>query len=181
MLRTKSCPACEQPFETEGGVCLDCLPLKLGVQYGTGLLMMQKARQFMRDAFELAPEDKKIHRDGQPARMHAYRVAIRFMDDPELYAIAILHDVIEDCPVEFRDIYHAFGCRVAVGVQAMTRREGESWNHYVRKVKDNPDAIKVKIADIEDNIRRCVPTDKMHAKLPMYHTALNELKQLVTR
>lgn len=127
--------------------------------------------------FALAAHEGQTHRDGKPAIAHAERVARRFLHDPELYAIAILHDVLEDCPdVEFGDIVRNFGIAVALGVQAMTREEGESWNHYIAKVKAHRSATLVKIADIEDNIGRA--DAKFAAKMDMYVDALFDLHVL---
>lgn len=121
----------------------------------------------------------QVHRDGRDAIEHPRRVAENFRGDPEMYAIAILHDVLEDCPeVTFREVVEAFGNRIAVGVIAMTRGEKESWNDYIFRVKQDPIAVRIKIADIQDNIARCVPTDKMHAKLPMYKKTLSDLSKL---
>lgn len=94
------------------------------------------------------------HRDGQPAWNHSHRVACNFRNDPVLMAIAYLHDVLEDTSVTEEQLRQLFTSRIVDAVVALTRLKGESWNAYMRKVEANPDAIRVKIADIEDNLAR---------------------------
>lgn len=119
----------------------------------------------------------QIHRDGQPAIVHSLGVAERFTDEPEMYAIAVLHDVVEDCPqIIPLDIRTKFGDRVFSGVMALSRRDGESWRDYIARVRANPDAIRVKISDIEYNIGRA--DDQFLRKLDMYNDTLAQLREL---
>lgn len=121
-----------------------------------------------------------VHRDGQPAFNHSERVAIALYPDKVLMAIAYLHDLIEDTGVTAEQVMDIFGKRIADAVVCLTREKDESWNHYMEKVQSNPDAIKVKIADIKDNLAR------MDAKMAsgsrngaMYYEALERLESLV--
>lgn len=119
--------------------------------------------------------DGQVHRDGVAAIEHSKRIAGHFAD-PMLQAIALLHDVVEDSKVTVQDIREEFGHEIADGVDAMTRGELEPWNAYIKRVLLNPHAILVKIVDIEDNIARCTPTDKMYPKLKMYRSTLIRLR-----
>ena len=133
-----------------------------------------------RDALSLAHVSFQgmRHRDGRPAIEHSIRVASK-LDDPVLQVIGLLHDVVEDTTIELGEIEQGFGKRVAMAVGALTRGTDELWDTYMRRVKENRDAILVKIADIEDNISRCHPNDKMWQKLPKYYEALRQLRELV--
>ena len=132
---------------------------------------MRLARAYARQLFS-----GQVHRDGLPAVEHSLRVAERFRGHPDLFCIAALHDVLEDCPeASFDEIYDTFGYRVAKGVADMTRGKEQSWNSYIRQVRRNPDAAFVKIVDIEDNLSR----DPRNEKRPMYVKALEGLKELV--
>lgn len=89
--------------------------------------------------------------------MHLYSVAIRVDlaggDDDEQLAIAWLHDILEDtdCTVEIlRD--NGLSDRVISAVIAITKVQGESYEEYISKVRNNPDARFVKKMDTLDNL-----------------------------
>lgn len=88
--------------------------------------------------------------------MHLYSVAIRVDlagGDDEQLAIAWLHDILEDtdCTVE---ILRGAGIseRVISAVIAITKVQGESYEEYISKVRNNPDARFVKKMDTLDNL-----------------------------
>lgn len=72
--------------------------------------------------------------------------------DQELAAIAVLHDVVEDTRATVDQIAVMFGERVASGVEALTKRKGEPSDDYFARVSSNPDAVKVKIEDLQHNL-----------------------------
>lgn len=66
-----------------------------------------------------------------------------------------LHDIVEDTPVNVADINAMFTEDIALAVDAITRREGESYlGSYAKRVNQNRIARRVKIVDIYDNLRR---------------------------
>lgn len=69
-----------------------------------------------------------------------------------ILAVSALHDVVEDCGVELDSIRDMFGDKVADGVDAITRRQGESYMNFIRRCGENHIARKVKLADLEDNL-----------------------------
>ncbi|MBW4460484.1 MAG: GTP pyrophosphokinase [Nodosilinea sp. WJT8-NPBG4] len=81
-------------------------------------------------------------------------VKTKYPDDIELQCIAVMHDVIEDSDVTLEDIKAAgFSDRVIAGLKAMTKVIGIDYDAYITRVIGfNPDAIKVKLADLEDNM-----------------------------
>lgn len=73
-------------------------------------------------------------------------------DDEELMCIAVGHDLCEDTNVTFDQLYaEGFSCRVVDGIRALTRQRGESYSEYKYKVMSNPDAVRVKMADLRHN------------------------------
>lgn len=72
-------------------------------------------------------------------------------DDDDLNAIALGHDLLEDTKVTFMELYTAFGARVANGIKALTKKNGQSYSEYLNQVKSNPDAVLVKMADLRHN------------------------------
>lgn len=73
------------------------------------------------------------------------------VETPEEKATAWLHDVVEDTKVTQKEIDDQFPLDIAVAVDAMTKRGGERYLDYIIRVKSNPIARKVKIADIQHN------------------------------
>ena len=81
---------------------------------------------------------------------HPARVAAR-MNTSEEKVVAWLHDVVEDTDVALEEIGRVFGSEIMDAVDAVTHRKGESWADYLIRVKRNPVAKAVKIADLIDN------------------------------
>ncbi|MCC7245495.1 MAG: hypothetical protein IT269_07445 [Saprospiraceae bacterium] len=133
--------------------------------------MIQLAHTIIEKAFA-----GKVDRAGKPYVMHLYRVAANFQDDAVLYCIALLHDLAEDCPeYPLSFIYEQFPKRIASAVEALTKGDDEPWDEYIAKVKTNPDAIRVKLADLRDNmtltrIEHPLTPDDI-ARIQRYHQA----------
>ena len=93
-----------------------------------------------------------------PAFHHVERVAARVADwtsHDVPRVVSWLHDVVEDSPVTLADVERDFGSAVASGVDAMTRREGESYHdEYLPRLLESPVATMVKWADLADNTTR---------------------------
>ena len=89
---------------------------------------------------------------GQDYITHPIRVAER-CDDPRAKIVALLHDTIEDSDVT-ADYLRKDGFReeIVEAVLAVTRREGEDYDDYVRRAAQNELGYMVKRADLEDNM-----------------------------
>ncbi|MCU4744678.1 HD domain-containing protein [Natronoglomus mannanivorans] len=66
--------------------------------------------------------------------------------------VAVLHDVVEDSDYELEDIEDRFGETVRDAVDALTKRDGESYDDAISRAGANTIARRVKIADLEDNM-----------------------------
>ena len=89
-------------------------------------------------------------RSGRSYISHIARVVAQ-LHDPTDRIVAWLHDVVEDTDVTFEDIINFFGDEVADAVDAITHRNNEPQIVYIRRVRANPIARRVKIADSTDN------------------------------
>jgi len=108
----------------------------------------------------------QTRRDGTDYIFHVINVVKRLdvYEDDELTAIAWLHDVVEDTRVTLGELRLAgLTDRVINGVGTMTHRGNERYEDYIYRVKTNPDAVKVKLADIQDNISDA-PTERQMIK-----------------
>jgi len=99
--------------------------------------------------------EKQQDRGGKAYILHPIRIMMRLRtEDEELMSIAILHDAVEDSGGELtlnclREL--GFSERVVTGVEALTKRDGESYDDFIRRCAMNPDAKRVKREDIRDN------------------------------
>lgn len=106
------------------------------------------------DVVIFAAELHRGQRDkaGEPYILHPLRVALRCRTDPERIA-AILHDVVEDTDVTIAEL-RARGLDEAAisAIDALTKREGEEYPHFIERIAQNPIATAVKLADLADNL-----------------------------
>jgi len=87
---------------------------------------------------------------GLPYITHPERVASR-LNAPEAQVVGWLHDTVEDTPLTIDDIREQFGPETAAAVDAISKRDGETWPDYIDRVAANPIARQVKISDLIDN------------------------------
>jgi len=91
-----------------------------------------------------------------------YKVLLRFgfkedkVEDLRILTAGILHDILEDCAVSYGDLKREFGLEVAEIVYCVTdelgRNRKEKHERTYPKVRSNPDAVIVKVADRIANI-----------------------------
>ena len=113
-------------------------------------------------AIAVARHVGQFDKGGQPYILHPLKVMHYLKsDDEELQAIAVGHDLIEDTfPSIQRGVdaleYAGMTPRIISAIVALTKIKGEPYEDYKRRVKSNPDAIRVKMADLRHNsdIRR---------------------------
>lgn len=103
-------------------------------------------------AFEIASCQHDGQRDkaGEPYMAHVIRVfcGVRRSDHQ---IVALLHDVVEDGHLRLDHIEDHFEPDIVAAVDAITKRKGEPYREYLDRVKGNPAALAVKLADIADN------------------------------
>lgn len=104
----------------------------------------------------------QFRRDGiTPYFDHVERVAGRLAGTGgwPARAVAYLHDIQED-NVSFP--LPELPATVLAALDAMTKRPGESYSDYIERVKANPIARKVKVADILDNLSDTPTNHQIH-------------------
>jgi len=114
---------------------------------------------FLADAVALAARVHREQRDkaGMPYILHPLRLMLR-QESEEAQIVAVLHDVLEDspdtgAPVTCADLREmGFGEDVVRAIDALTKREGESYDDFIDRLASNPLARQVKMADLEDNM-----------------------------
>lgn len=106
------------------------------------------------DAISVAARAHKGQKDkaGAPYLLHPLRMMLR-MDSETAMMAAVLHDVVEDTEWTLKRLREAgFPEEVVEAVDCLTHREGESYEEFVGRVRENPIARQVKVADLEDNM-----------------------------
>jgi (p)ppGpp synthase/HD superfamily hydrolase len=118
-------------------------------------------------------------KDGSPYILHPLRVMGRVWRDEERMA-AVLHDVVEDSDVTLEELRAAgFPENVLHTVELLTHEEGVSYEDYVERLKGDPMARRIKLADLEDNsdIRRLSGIEEKDLeRLRKYHRAWQILR-----
>jgi (p)ppGpp synthase/HD superfamily hydrolase len=123
----------------------------------------------------------QFDRGGSPYILHPLKVMHYLKsDDEELMVMALGHDVIEDTSVTYEDLRQAgISERAIKGIAALTKLPGQTLDEYKAGVFANPDAMRVKLADLRHNtdIRRLKGvTEKDVARMAKYHTFFMEIQ-----
>ncbi|WP_261300721.1 GTP pyrophosphokinase [Paenibacillus andongensis] len=123
--------------------------------------------------------DGQIDKGGNPYILHPARLATKASTEEESI-VAMLHDVVEDSDTTLFDLKNAgFSMDIIEALDCLTKRADESYDDFIKRIKLNPLATKVKILDLEDNsdiARIPNPTDKDYARIDRYKKAIAELK-----
>lgn len=141
--------------------------------------MIEIALKIAQEAFK-----NKTDKAGKPYFLHCERVMNSICLEhrsicQEIKCIALLHDLLEDCPewnTESLKVF--FDERVINGIVAMTHKKGQSYEDYITQVLQNSDAQLVKKHDLLDNMditRLPELSDKDLQRLKKYHTAFYRL------
>ncbi len=121
----------------------------------------------------------QVDKAGAPYVEHPRRVAGRVRSTEEKI-VALLHDTVEDSDVTLDALREAgFPPAVVAAVDALTKREGEETEAYLQRVMQNPLALRVKIADMQDNMdvtRIKAPSEKDRERLARYEATLPRLE-----
>lgn len=111
----------------------------------------------------------QFRKDGiTPYIEHIMAVVDRLFDegaDDDTLAVALLHDTLEDAPSFTAGRLMKLGIpeNIIEAVKAVTKQDGEDYDLYLERVKANPIAAKVKIADMLSNLAD-TPSEKQKAK-----------------
>ncbi len=124
-----------------------------------------------------------LDKSGAPYVFHPFHLAEQ-MQDELTTVVALLHDVVEDTDYTFEMLREeGFGEDVLAALRLLTRTDDinteEEYMAYVARIKENPAARAVKIADLTHNAdltRLAVIKDKDIMRAAKYQKALMLLK-----
>lgn len=106
-----------------------------------------------RKAMIIAYEAHKnqVDKSGVPYIYYPIHVAEQ-MDTENECIIALLHDVVEDTNVTFKQLEEVFSKEIIDILKLLTREENIEYDEYIKRIKNNSIACKVKIADLTHNL-----------------------------
>ena len=126
--------------------------------------------------FEAHKEQKD--KSGLPYVHHPFHLAEQ-MTDEATTIVALLHDVVEDTSVTLEDLKsEGFPQEVVDAIALMTHNDGSPYMDYVARIKQNPIAKAVKLADLTHNsdvTRLDVVTDGDRERAEKYQAAMELL------
>ena len=108
----------------------------------------------LEDAISLATEAHRDQKDkaNAPYILHPLRVMLRMETETDRI-IAMLHDVVEDSRVTLQELQRAgYSAEIVEAVKYLTKAKEEEYEDFIERIKGNTLAIKIKIADLEDNL-----------------------------
>ena len=99
----------------------------------------------------------QVDKGGYPYILHPLWVMNQVLEkygDPELAAIAVLHDVLEDTDATVIDLHNIkMSSRIILGVVTLTRlKDDHSYTKYIERIARSKDATIVKMEDLRHNM-----------------------------
>lgn len=140
--------------------------------------LKEKAEKLAREAH--AGQKDKSGRDYFTAHIETVANMLSKEGDinTDLIIIALLHDIIEDTNVTEEELRKEFPEHIVDAVVVLTKKDDEDYLDYVRNIKKNPLARKVKLCDLANNMdlsRLNVVTEKDEKRILKYASAYAEL------
>ena len=136
------------------------------------MIYTEKTKRAMQIAFDA--HMGQVDKAGVPYIFHPIHVAEQ-METEEECIVALLHDVVEDTNITFEDLDKEFSSVVIEALKLMTHDKSVPYFDYVKRIKNNPIARKVKLADLNhnsDETRICNLSSEDIERIKKYHSAI---------
>ena len=93
----------------------------------------------------------QVDKTGMPYVFHPFHLAEQ-MDTEDAVCVALLHDTVEDTDISFEDLINeGFNDSIINALKLLTHNDDTPYLEYVTRIKENPLARKVKLADLRHN------------------------------
>lgn len=94
----------------------------------------------------------KTDKGGQPYILHCLRVMNAINGDNCTKCAAVLHDVVEDSEMTFKELTDIGFSDKTVGLlHLLTHQKETSYDDYIKAIAVSPEATEIKKADLRDN------------------------------
>ena len=142
---------------------------------GIDILYTELTCKAMRIAY--AAHHGQVDHNGIPYIFHPMHLA-EAMDDEVSCCAALLHDVVEDTEITMDALAEEFPSEIIQVLKLLTHAEGTDYYDYVRAIKANPIAVKVKLADIAHNSddSRCIGGNLPEEKIEYFRRKYQKAK-----
>lgn len=123
----------------------------------------------------------QVDKVGTPYIFHPIHLAEQ-MDDELSCTVALLHDTVEDTDLTFSDLEREFPAEVLDALRLLTHESGTDYFEYVRRIKTNPVAMKVKLADLDHNsdASRCAGAGLPESRLAHWREKYAKARKILT-
>ena len=142
------------------------------------MLYTNMTKRALKLCFEAHKE--QLDKSGMPYVFHPFHLAEQ-MPDEDCTVVALLHDVMEDTEYGVEDLRSlGFSDAVLTALMLMTHDDDTPYLDYVARLKTNPIARTVKLADLKHNsdlTRLSVVTDKDLQRVEKYKKAIQLLEE----
>ena len=122
---------------------------------------------------------EQVDKTGIPYVFHPFHLAEQ-MENEDAVCVALLHDTVEDTDITFDDlIKEGFNENVINALKLLTHNDDTPYLEYVLKIKENPLARIVKLADLYHNsdlTRLDLTVDNIPPKYHIYKEAIKILE-----
>lgn len=122
-------------------------------------------------------------KNGAPYVLHCLEVMNGVKDRGyEVMSAGVMHDMVEDIPgftLEYLRTLPEFSPRMVELVDLMTKRENQTYDEYIERLSNDPDAVAIKMADLRHNsqIGRLPGFEKKDFdRLEKYHKTYKKLQ-----
>ena len=93
----------------------------------------------------------QVDKTGLPYVFHPFHLAEQMNKEDEV-CVALLHDTVEDTDITFEDLINeGFNDNIISALKLLTHNDDTPYMDYIYKIKTNPLARRVKLADLYHN------------------------------
>ena len=139
------------------------------------MIYTENTKKAMKVAFDA--HNGQLDKSGIPYIYHPIHLAEQMQTEEECI-VALLHHVAEDTAVTIEQLEKEFSSTVIQALKLLTHDKAIEYMDYVKKLKSNPIARKVKLADLRhnsDESRLSHLTEKDRKRNEKYHRAIEFL------
>ena len=140
------------------------------------MIYTKNTRKAMKIAYDA--HHGQLDKSGVPYICHPIHLSEQMVTEEECI-VALLHDVVEDTNITFEQLEKEFSDNVIQALKLLTHDDSVPYMEYVRKLKDNPIARNVKLADLNHN-SDVTRLDAMSEKDKLRNEKYNEAIRILT-
>ena len=125
---------------------------------------------------------RQMDYNGIPYIFHPIHLAEQMEDELSCCA-ALLHDVVEDTDMTMEQLAEEFPMEVIDVLKLLTHEKDVDYFDYVRAIKKNPVAVKVKLADLDHNSdqSRCIGSGLTEERLAYWRQKYQKAKEILVK